>query len=55
MIQLVAPDKPQKICDNCGSHDNVKFIRIGEPEAVRSIALCKRCRDHLCKLINEKG
>lgn len=55
MIQITVPDKPQKVCDSCGSHDNVQFIKVGEPEAMRSIALCKKCRNYLCKLINERG
>lgn len=51
MIQIVAPDKPQKVCDNCGGHDNVQFIKIGAPEAMHSIALCKRCCNYLYKLM----
>ena len=51
MIKIVAPNKPQKVCDNCGSHENVQFIKIGSPDAMCSFALCKRCREHLCKLM----
>lgn len=54
MIQITVPDKPQKVCDSCGSHDNVQFIRVGTAEATCSIALCKRCRNYLCKLISER-
>ena len=54
MIQIVAPDKPQKVCDNCGSHDNVQFIKVGDYGAMHSTALCKRCRNYLCKLISER-
>lgn len=55
MIEIVAPNKPQKVCDNCGGYDNVQFIKVGDSDAMRSFALCKRCRIYLCKLINEKG
>lgn len=54
MIQIVAPDKKQKVCDSCGGHDDVKIIKIGDSDAMHSFALCKSCREHLCKLINEK-
>lgn len=54
MIQIVVPDKPQKVCDSCGGHDNVQFIKIGAPDAMHSFALCKRCRNYLYKLI-ERG
>lgn len=55
MIQIATPDKKQKVCNNCGSHDNIQFIKVGDSDAMRSFALCKRCRSYLCKLINEKG
>lgn len=54
MIQIVVPDKTQKVCDSCGGHDDVKFIKVGEPEAMRSTALCKKCLNYLCKIIKDE-
>lgn len=53
MIKIEASNIPQKVCDNCGNNGDVKFIKVGESEAMRSIALCKKCCNYLCKLINE--
>ena len=54
MIKIEAPNIRQKVCDNCGSHDDVKFIKVGKDEAMHSFALCKKCRNYLCKIINDK-
>ncbi len=56
MIKIEASNMKQKVCDNCGGHDGIKFIKVGEPEVIRSFALCKKCRNHLCKVImNEES
>lgn len=54
MKKITASNIQQKVCDNCGGHDDAKFIKVGEPDARHSFALCKKCRNYLCKIINDE-
>ena len=51
MIKIEDSNVRQKVCDSCGNNDDVKFIKVGEPEEMRSFALCRKCREYLCKIV----